>query len=356
MPCRLRVKGQRRIERAEKADKPWATALEALLFAERCAVLSGSEADFVLAITMAYTGMRWSEAMGLPPECLHDDTMDIAWKLYELNSRFYRGRPKDGSIRTADVPPFLTDLLAAHLQASPRRKCTCRNAELPWCPGSEYVFLGQRNAHHRRSNYGTRIVRPAADGWYPRRQGRYGRPSVPVLVDFSAPWPGVPLSPWPPAVPGELHVPPVGRGILRLAGKDGSGRCPACNHTIQLRQDGMLIRHKSVAERCAGSGSRPAEPAPIASWLSLRPGLTPHGLRHGHQTWLDDLGVRYVLQSERMGHEVPGMRGVYSHITPRMRVELKTGLQELWEASLHERALLAERSAVAVLDGILAAR
>ncbi len=65
------------------------------------------------------------------------------------------------------------------------------------------------------------------------------------------------------------------------------------------------------------------------SWLPLRRGLTPHGLRHGHQTWLDDLGVRYVLQSERMGHEVPGMRGVYSHVTPRMRAELRDGLQEL---------------------------
>jgi hypothetical protein len=64
---------------------------------------------------------------------------------------------------------------------------------------------------------------------------------------------------------------------------------------------------------------------PVASWLALRTGLTPHGLRHGHQTWLDDMGVRYVLQSERMGHEVPGMRGVYSHITPGMRAELKAG-------------------------------
>jgi len=34
--------------------------------------------------------------------------------------------------------------------------------------------------------------------------------------------------------------------------------------------------------------------------ITAAPGLTPHGLRHGHQTWLDDLGVRYVLQSERM--------------------------------------------------------
>jgi hypothetical protein len=50
------------------------------------------------------------------------------------------------------------------------------------------------------------------------------------------------------------------------------------------------------------------------------------------------------------------MRGVYSHITPRMRAELRDGLQELWERSLYERAVLAERSVVAVLDGILANR
>jgi hypothetical protein len=122
-----------------------------------------------------------------------------------------------------------------------------------------------------------------------------------------------------------------------LAGKDGSGRCPACNRTIQLRQDGRLITHKLDAERCAGSGTQPNDLPSLASWLPLCPSLTPHGLRHGHQTWLDDLSIRYVLQSERMGHEVPGMRGVYTHITPRMRGELRDGLQELWTASLHER-------------------
>jgi hypothetical protein len=223
--------------------------------------------------------------MGLSPECVHKTTMDIDWKLYELDSRFYRRRPKDGSIRTADLPPFLAELLAWHLETNPRRKCTCRNTEEPWCPGGEYVFLGQRNAHHRRSNYATRIVRPAADGWYSKREGRYGHPATPVLVDSSAPWPGEAIS--------------------------------------------------------------------LASWLPLRPGLTPHGLLHGHQTWLDDLGVRYVLQSERMGHEVPGMRGIYSHITSRMRAELRNGLQDLWEVALRERALLSDRSAVTVLDCLL---
>ena len=54
-----------------------------------------------------------------------------------------------------------------------------------------------------------------------------------------------------------------------------------------------------------------------------------------------------------MGHEVPGMRGIYSHITPRMRAELRNGLQDLWEAALYERTLLSDRSTVTVLDGLL---
>jgi hypothetical protein len=54
-----------------------------------------------------------------------------------------------------------------------------------------------------------------------------------------------------------------------------------------------------------------------------------------------------------MGHEVPGMRGVYSHITPGMREVLTAGLQALWEASFYERARIATRSPVRVLDALL---
>ena len=151
-------------------------------------------------------------------------------------------------------------------------------------------------------------------------------------------------------------TPPTGRGITRLAGKEGSGRCPACNRTVLLRRDGLVISHKTGNVRCPGSVQEPAEPVPVASWLPLRPGLTPHGLRHSHETWLDDLGVRYVLQSERMGHEVPGMRGVYSHITPGMRRDLWDGLEKLWRASLVERVQLSRRSAVPSLDVLLAPR
>ena len=116
--------------------------------------------------------------------------------------------------------------------------------------------------------------------------------------------------------------------------RQGFGRFPSCRQSIQLRSNGTLINHRSKNDLCAGSQEEPASLPAVASWLPLKPDLTLHGLRHGHQTWLDDLGIRYVLQAQRMGHEVPGMRGIYSHVTPGMRKELTHGLQEIWEASL----------------------
>ena len=94
-----------------------ATPLQALLVAERAAVLSGDETDFVMNLFIAYTGARWSEAIGLPPGCVREKEVALHWKLYELNGLYYQGRPKDGSMRTADLPPFLSMLLSGHLEA-----------------------------------------------------------------------------------------------------------------------------------------------------------------------------------------------------------------------------------------------
>ena len=46
---------------------------------------------------------------------------------------------------------------------------------------------------------------------------------------------------------------------------------------------------------------------------------------------MDEDGITDVLKSERMGHEVPGMRGVYSHVSSAMRADLKAALQERWQ-------------------------
>lgn len=71
---------------------------------------------------------------------------------------------------------------------------------------------------------------------------------------------------------------------------------------------------------------------------------------------MEEAGISDLLRAERMGHEVPGMRGVYAHVSPAMRTDLKGALQERWDASLRERARLSARSIVPVLDALLAAQ
>jgi hypothetical protein len=196
-----------------------------------------------------------------------------------------------------------------------------------------------------------RFFRPSADGSYPVRGPQT---AVPVLVDAASPFPGRPVPPWPPALPGYPFQPPTGRGVIRLVSDARTGRCAMCGRAWPRRLDGTLIAHRARAGRCAGSGELPAPDVALASWLPVLTGLTPHGLRHGHQTWMDEDRIADVLKSERMGHEVPGMRGVYSHVSDAMRAELTAALQERWETSLLDRARLAPRSIVLVLDALLA--
>jgi hypothetical protein len=70
---------------------------------------------------------------------------------------------------------------------------------------------------------------------------------------------------------------------------------------------------------------------------------------------MDEDGIPEVLKTERMGHEMPGMHGVYGHVSPAMRDDLKDALQERWEASLRDRARLRPRSIVPTLDALLVA-
>ncbi|MGW7087622.1 integrase [Streptomyces sp. NPDC054871] len=54
-------------------------------------------------------------------------------------------------------------------------------------------------------------------------------------------------------------------------------------------------------------------------------------LRHGHKAWLDEDGhPRYVVES-RMGHEMQGVEGTYSNLTPAMERAVTAALQQRWE-------------------------
>jgi integrase len=353
---RLRNRGRKTGRRlAMSPPRTWATPLEALLVAERAALLTGHDGDFVMLITIPYTGLRFGETIGLEREFRLPGLINVEWQLHEAKGRFHRLPPKDDSYRSlnwepripVDLPPFLDTLLTAHAAASPVQRCSCAASH----GGSgRYLFTGPDGGHHRRSNFGRRIFRPACDGRYAPVNGTPGQL---VIVD-GASWPGQPVASWPPAITGVPFEPPAGRGTGRLLNNGATGRCPVCGRSVKRLVGGMLISHKVREDQCPGSGLPPAEDPALAAWLPVKHGLTAHGFRHSHKTWMIEDAIPEILAEIRLGHLVPGMRGLYSHVSDRMRDELKDALQARWESSLKERFALAPYSMVPVLDSLLA--
>ncbi len=64
-------------------------------------------------------------------------------------------------------------------------------------------------------------------------------------------------------------------------------------------------------------------------------------------------GIPDILAERRLGHEVPGMRGLYTHVSDRMRATLTKALQARWEDSLRDRAAIHPHSPVPLLDELL---
>jgi integrase len=275
---------------AEAELEPWTSALQALLIAERAALLTGRDEEFVQVITMHYTGMRWGEVVGLEAAEIGAANIRIWWQLAEVNGVFVRCPPKYGSRRTIDIAPFLSALLSAHLAATEGRQCSCdRSGGAPACEGAGHVFLGRPKAqpgtdsragvHQRRSGYAAWIFAPAATGWYPPRKPQPAHP-VPVTA---GPWPGLPVR-----------------------GRNAGSRAEAC-------------------------------------WLPVLPGAHPHSCRHGRQTCMDAHGVPKVLRDLVMGHRTAGMEGVYAHVTPESRAALIACDGADWAASLAARAAMSPR-------------
>jgi hypothetical protein len=126
--------------------------------AGRAALLSGRDEDFTLIITVAYTGLRWGEAIGLEGDYAKPDELHVEWQLREVNGVMYRLPPKDDSYRSpawepcvpVDLPPFLAELLTDQARSHAAQRCPCAGEH----GGSgQYVFLGPDGGHYRRSNY-----------------------------------------------------------------------------------------------------------------------------------------------------------------------------------------------------------
>lgn len=342
--AKRRGRGQRAGRSSHRSpEKAITTALGMLLIAERAALLSGRDDEFVAVLLKGFTGMRWGELVGLETDFVRRDSIRIEWQLYELDTgKLVRCPPKAGSYRTIDIPEWLARLVAEHIDRIKPAPCACH--------GKQYVFRGRGTAgpgqsaptladvarraevavgtvstvfnhpervaaatiervqaavadlgfvrgrakvepaaHWRRNGFATWLFGPAVSGWYPNKAPHPARP-VPILGE---PWPGVPVR-----------------------GRNAPGRADAC-------------------------------------WLPIATGLTPHGLRHSHRTLLEELRTERVLMDDRMGHTDGSISARYAHVTPTMRRRLLAGLDRMWQDALAGRREMSPRSPVAVLDALL---
>ena len=95
--------------------------------------------------------------------------------------------------------------------------------------------------------------------------------------------------------------------------------------------------------------------ASVDTWLPVLRAVTPRGLRHGLQTWMDEDGIPVVFKTERMGHEMPGMHGVYWARVPSNARQPEGRLARALGDPGPLKSLAQPRSAVPALNKLLAA-
>ena len=67
----------------------------------------------------------------------------------------------------------------------------------------------------------------------------------------------------------------------------------------------------------------------------VKPGLTFHGLRHGHKTWMIADGVPEVAQARRLGHILGDrIRRPTPTSPPKSNTRLLDGLQDRWDKAV----------------------
>lgn len=297
----------KRIDRATEEKKDVMDARQAFLAAERCAVLTGRDDEFVLATTMFYLGLRISEAMGLE-RGLISSRASLQYQLHGgPGGSYYRKVPKDGSVRDVDLPPFLQRLLAwqgghvAHPEVPKgARWCPCGDTldKKYRHPPGVHLFTGlEGDLHWRQGVFRDQVYYPATRGLFYPADKRFRRPVY-----------------------------------------------------QSLREDGSMpgaFDWESKLER------KKRRDAAVTCWAPLVPGFTPHSMRHSHRSLLDQLGVPKPLMDERLGHSDRSVSAGYAHPTPPMRAAMLAGLEAEWEQALEWRRRLGVESQVGLVQQLM---
>lgn len=336
-------RGKRGVARAAAgraaAEKIITTVFGGLVLAERVAILSGRDSDFILATVLQHAGLRLGEGIGLEAAYASPGNIRVEWQLSQVGRHLIRAIPKDGSRGDVTVAYFLSDLLGWQAGHQPPAACACH--------GLAYLFTGPGGARRAGQGVTVRDVATAAgttpeatwaaladDGRVPQAVRARVRDAARELgwVTGSAPL--------------DLGWHWRREAFERLVAAAASGWWPRSaqrspEHPVWLAGDwpgATVVRYSPKrAEWC---------------WLPAARGLTPHGLRHSLRTWMEENRVPHVFAEAQMRHEQAGI-DVYRHVTEGMRADYRGQLQAAWDEALQRRGELHPTSPVRVVDALL---
>ncbi|MFI9388439.1 hypothetical protein [Kutzneria sp. NPDC052558] len=113
----------------------------------------------------------------------------------------------------------------------------------------------------------------------------------------------------------------------------------ATHHHLHVftTSDGALHRRSNFTRRAM----RPAADGdlhlktPILKLAAIASGLTFHGLRHSHNTWMIEDAIPEIAQALRLGHIMEDrVRETYSHVAAAVEARLLQHLQDRWDKAV----------------------
>ena len=158
------------------------------------------------------------------------------------------------------------------------------------------------------------------------RQGR-GR----VAQARGTRWIGPPKTPWSART---IHLPPFLIALLRehLA-------VHPHEYVVHHPQRELVVAvHVHEPDLRPAAAGTPDRPRAVVHTVPVAPGLTFHGLRHSHKTWLIGQGDPETAQARRLGPRLDDrVVETYSHVEEEVRARLLAGLEERWRSSFSSR-------------------
>lgn len=119
----------------------------------------------------------------------------------------------------------------------------------------------------------------------------------------------------------DVHLPPFLIDLLQEAIDNHD------HELVFLGARGAFLHRSNFSRRMwrpAVNGDIAAHTGPVLANMHF------HDLRHTHKTWMIEDDIPEIAQARRLGHQVGGVRGIYSHVTPAMIARIANGMQTRW--------------------------